>query len=47
MYKTLHNLSNNLMLDIFKIKYFDSNHRGGDKFICNKIKTINYGSETI
>ena len=47
MHKTLHNLSSNLMLDIFKVKYSDYNLRGGNNFICDNIKTVNYGSETI
>ena len=37
MYSTWYNLSSNLMLDIFKVKYSD----------YNNIKTVNYGSETI
>ena len=48
IYKTLNTLSNNLMLDIFKVKYSDYNIRGGNNnFICENIKTINYASETI
>ena len=35
------------MLDIFKVKYSDYNFRGGNKFMCDNIKTVNYGSETI
>ena len=36
------------MLDIFKVKYSDYNLRGGNNnFICENIKTVNYGSETI
>ena len=48
IYKTLNNLSNNLMLDIFRVKYSDYNLCGGNNnFICENIKTVNYGSETI
>ena len=48
IYKTLNNLSNNLMLDIFEVKYSDYNLRGrNNNFICENIKTVNYGSETI
>ena len=47
IYKTLHNLSPNLMLDIFKVKYSDYNFRGGNKFMCDNINTVNYGPETI
>ena len=47
IYMTLNNLSNNLMLDIFKVKYSDNNlHGSNNNFICENIKMVNDGYET-
>ena len=47
IYKALHNLSPTLMSEIFQLRNIKYDLHGGNTFISNNIKTVNYGSETI
>ena len=47
IYKALHNLSPPLMSELFQLKNIKYNLRQGKTFICNNVKTVHYGTETI